>query len=92
MERRRGEQRGEFIASTLEETTGKSISIDKQRALIEGGSEIDLVRSGLEDIMKSAWNRISVEMKDQTEVKDIRTAAYVASIRRIAHAYEAIGI
>ncbi|WP_245424464.1 hypothetical protein [Sinorhizobium sp. BJ1] len=59
---------------------------------LEGGAEIDLVRSGLEDVMRSTWARIGDLLEAQPELGDYRTAAYVASIRQVADAYEAIGI
>ncbi|TIX94629.1 MAG: glutamate dehydrogenase, partial [Mesorhizobium sp.] len=51
-----------------------------------------LVRSGLEDVMRSTWARIANLLEEQPELNDYRTAAYVASIGQIAGAYEAIGI
>lgn len=58
---------------------------------LEGGAEIDLVPSGLEDVMRSTWARIADLMQEQPALGDYRTAAYVASIRQVADAYEAIG-
>ncbi len=46
-----------------------------------GGAEIDLVRSGLEDVMRSTWGRIADLIEQRPELGDYRTAAYVASIR-----------
>jgi len=50
------------------------------------------VRSGLEDVMNNAWLRLSNEKESNENISDYRTAAYVASIRQIATAYEVIGI
>lgn len=92
MERRRRERRNHTIASALERMTGKEFPADIRDEFLEGGAEIDLVRSGLEDVMRSTWERISNLIEDQPELADYRTAAYVASIRQIAESYEAIGI
>lgn len=92
MERRRRERRNQTIASALERMTGQEFPADMRDEFLEGGAEIDLVRSGLEDVMRSTWTRIADLLEAQPELGDFRTAAYVASIRQIADAYEAIGI
>ncbi|MET4754725.1 glutamate dehydrogenase (NAD(P)+) [Bradyrhizobium sp. RT11b] len=92
MERRRRERRNQTIATALERMTGKQFPADMRDEFLEGGAEIDLVRSGLEDVMRSTWARIANLMEERPELGDYRTAAYVASIRQIAEAYEAIGI
>ncbi|ESZ23251.1 glutamate dehydrogenase [Mesorhizobium sp. L2C067A000] len=92
MERRRRERRNQTIATALERMTGKPFPADIRDEFLEGGAEIDLVRSGLEDVMRSTWARIADLLEEQPELGDYRTAAYVASIRQIASAYEAIGI
>ncbi|WP_354098394.1 Glu/Leu/Phe/Val dehydrogenase [Bradyrhizobium sp. S3.2.12] len=92
MERRRRERRNQTIATALERMTGKQFPSDMRDEFLEGGAEIDLVRSGLEDVMRSTWARIADLIEERPELGDYRTAAYVASIRQIAQAYEAIGI
>ncbi|RUW98174.1 Glu/Leu/Phe/Val dehydrogenase, partial [Mesorhizobium sp. M2A.F.Ca.ET.037.01.1.1] len=92
MERRRRERRNRTIAEALERMTGNPFPADMRDEFLEGGAEIDLVRSGLEDVMRSTWSRISDLLEEQPELGDYRTAAYVESIRKIAAAYEAIGI
>lgn len=39
--------------------TGKVFPADIRDEFLEGGAEIDLVRSGLEDVMRSSWTRIA---------------------------------
>lgn len=92
MERRRQQRRNMAIADALEDMTGKIIPPDQKINFLSGGAEIDLVRSGLEDVMNSAWLRISDLHKSRPELGDYRTAAYVVSIEQIVSAYEAIGI
>ncbi|MER9108622.1 Glu/Leu/Phe/Val dehydrogenase [Mesorhizobium sp. M0848] len=92
MERRRRERRNHAIATALERMTGNMFPADMRDEFLEGGAEIDLVRSGLEDVMRGAWGNIADLLEAQPELGDYRTAAYVTSIRRIAAAYEAIGI
>nr|WP_292234982.1 Glu/Leu/Phe/Val dehydrogenase [Mesorhizobium sp.] len=92
MERRRRERRNQTIATALERMTGRPFPADIRDEFLEGGAEIDLVRSGLEDVMRSTWARIADLLEEQPKLGDYRTAAYVTSIRQIASAYEAIGI
>ncbi|WP_192258601.1 Glu/Leu/Phe/Val family dehydrogenase [Mesorhizobium caraganae] len=92
MERRRRERRNHTIATALERMTGQPFPADIRDEFLEGGAEIDLVRSGLEDVMRSTWSRIADLLEEQPDLGDYRTAAYVASIRKVADAYEAIGI
>lgn len=92
MERRRRERRNTQVATALERMTGSAFPSDMREDFFDGGSEIDLVRSGLEDVMHSAYKRMADTLESEPDIKDLRTAAYVASIRQIASAYEAIGI
>ncbi|TIO38192.1 MAG: glutamate dehydrogenase, partial [Mesorhizobium sp.] len=59
MERRRRERRNQTIAMALERMTGKTFPADMRDEFLEGGAEIDLVRSGLEDVMRGAWVNIA---------------------------------
>ena len=92
MEQRRSDRRNTTIADALERMTGQSIPEDLRDNFIAGSEEIELVRSGLEDVMHLAFQRMAETLKAEPELGDLRTAAYVASIRKIADAYEVIGI
>lgn len=92
MERRRLERRSRTFAEALERMTGKAFPEEMRDGLVEDGSEIELVRSGLEDMMRTTWSRISDILQQKPELADYRTAAYVASIGEVAAAYEVIGI
>lgn len=92
MERRRRERRNTQIANALETMTGQEFPSGLRGEFLEGGSEIDLVRSGLDDVMRSAYARLAASLRSHPEIKDFRTAAYRIAIDRIAEAYKAIGI
>jgi len=92
MERRRRERRNRNIVGALEHMTEKSFPSSDLEEFLEGGNEIDLVRSGLEDVMRNTYSRMSDLLHHRPELRDYRTAAYVASIEQIASAYEAIGV
>lgn len=92
MERRRRERRNHQITHALEVMTDRPFPTDIRDDFLEGGGEIDLVRSGLEDVMRSAYDNIADLKRSSPNIKTFRTAAYVIAIRKIADAYQAIGI
>lgn len=92
MERRRRERRNLQITHALESMTGEDFPIEMRDEFLEGGSEIDLVRSGLDDVMRSAYEQMVQTLRDYPEIRDFRTAAYRIALNRIAEAYKAIGI
>lgn len=92
MERRRQEQQNQLLIASLEAMTGKSFPEKDLDQFVHGTREIDLVRSGLEDVMNLAYSRMSGVWNQRYDVPDLRTAAYYIAIERIANAYQAIGI
>lgn len=92
MERRRRHRQNVLITDAMETMTGQDFPAAERAQFLNGGDEIDLVRSGLEDVMYSAWSRISGTMTEREEIKDYRTAAYVVALEHVAAAYEAIGV
>ncbi|WP_050816453.1 Glu/Leu/Phe/Val family dehydrogenase [Agrobacterium tumefaciens] len=92
MERRRRERRNLQLTHALEAMTERPFPTDIRDDFLEGGAEIDLVRSGLEDVMRSAYDKMAELKRSSSKMKTFRTAAYVIAIRKIADAYQAIGI
>ncbi len=92
MERRHHEASHQILARSLETMTGARFPLDTASTFLEGAREIDLVRSGLDDIMRSAYAQIRAAWNGTAEIPDLRTAAYSIAIRRCAEAYGAIGI
>ncbi|SCX28752.1 Glutamate dehydrogenase [Agrobacterium sp. DSM 25558] len=68
MERCRRERRNQTIATALERITGKKFAAERCDEFLEGGAEIDLVRSGLEDVMRSTWARIGDLLEKQSDL------------------------
>ena len=54
--------------------------------------EIDLVRSGLEEKMRTTYSQMSHLWNQAEGIDDLRSAAYVIALTRIKGIYEAIGI
>ena len=66
---------------------------DQVRAqLAHGADELDLVRSGLEDTMRLAFGELHETLTQNETVEDLRTAAYVVSLNKIARTYLDLGI
>jgi glutamate dehydrogenase (NAD(P)+) len=80
------------IVRKVEEMTGKTVSEREREFLTRGGTEIELVNSGLEDTMITAYNQIRETFKQHPDIKDVRTAAFVCSLKKIASDYVSLGI
>ncbi|MCB0675478.1 MAG: Glu/Leu/Phe/Val dehydrogenase, partial [Saprospiraceae bacterium] len=92
MEKRFNQNTYKSMLDQMEKITGKSIS-DRDRGFIaKGADEIDLVRSGLEETMITAYNQIREISKRKKKVQDLRTAAFVNAIQKIGSDYLAMGI
>ena len=92
MQRRQQERQFESLISGVESMTGKHFPETDRSAVLSGATEINLVRSGLEDTMRGAYSAISKTWNDKDDVPDLRTAAMMIAVERIAHSYISIGI
>jgi glutamate dehydrogenase (NAD(P)+) len=82
-----------MLASSLEKMTGQSFPTEDAGAFFQGRREIDLVRSGLDDLMRSTYGALSRGWNDPADpARDLRMAAYALAIHRVAEAYRAIGL
>ncbi len=92
MEKRFNQQQFTNMINLVEEMTGKSITAEQKNIIARGADEIDLVRSGLEETMIVAYHQIRDIQKRKRNIKDLRTAAFVNAINKIASDYTAFGI
>ena len=92
MQRRAEESRYGALIEGIESMTGKPFPDDLARRAIDGGTEIDLVRSGLEDTMRNSYEVISRVWNKEKAAADLRTAAMMVAVRRIAQSYQSLGI
>jgi len=90
MERRYEEAQSRGLVTAIEEATGKTLNDITKDKLIAGPDEIDLVRSGLDDTMRGAYNRIRDIYLKRDKVVDLRTAAFVLAIEQIAESYKSM--
>lgn len=91
MDRRLDEMRGAQMIELVEAMTRERVPADLARRVSQGANELDLVRSGLEDTMRLAYNEIREIFRSRPEVPDLRTAAFVLAIEKIARAYRDVG-
>lgn len=93
MERRYDEKGHRALARSLEQMTGHSFPKEIEASYVHGASEIELVRSGLEDMMRSTYGELSRRWNASTDpAYNLRKVAYALAIDRIAEAYRAIGL
>ena len=92
MQRRQQESQFERLIAGVESMTGKPFPETDRNAVLSGATEINLVRSGLEDTMRGAYDAISETWNHKDNVPDLRTAAMMIAVDRIAHSYISIGI
>ena len=80
------------ILSAVEGLTGQNFSRAVFDQVVHGADEEDLVNSGLEETMVSAYNEIREAKKQHGASMDLRTAAYVNAINKVARSYLELGI
>jgi glutamate dehydrogenase (NAD(P)+) len=78
------------ILAAVEDLTGKRFDAATVERVTAGAREADLVDSGLEDTMIAAYHEIR-EIAGRRDV-DLRTAAYISAIDKVAYSYEERGI
>ena len=92
MERRHDKIRARHMAAALESITGSKLPPTVKDEVVRGADELDLVRSGLDDTMRLAYQQISEELHSNNNVTDFRTAAYAVAINKVARSYLDIGV
>ena len=97
MQRRQEETRHQLIIDELERLSADSgigweLSPNFKDKYLRGAGELELVRSGLDDTMQTAYQSMAQVWHDRDEVEDLRTAAYLVSIDKVAASYQAKGL
>ncbi|MGR3463049.1 MAG: Glu/Leu/Phe/Val family dehydrogenase [Roseovarius sp.] len=95
--RRQEEARHELIVKELERLNrgigdAWQMSPDFKQKYLRGAGELELVRSGLDDTMRAAYQSMREVWRGREDVTDLRTAAYLVSIARVAESYRAMGL
>ena len=80
------------LVNLVENMTGKVVGLKERNLLTRGADEVDLVRSGLEETMITAYRQIREVKKRKKKITDLRTAAFVNALQKISSDYLALGI
>ncbi|WP_282094620.1 Glu/Leu/Phe/Val family dehydrogenase [Epibacterium ulvae] len=97
MQRRQEESRHQLVVDELEKLSaamGNSWTLDGsfKEKYLRGAGELELVRSGLDDTMRIAYQSMREVWHGRDDVSDLRTAAYLVSIDKVASSYRAKGL
>ncbi len=92
MQERDQEKRQSNLVAALEKMTSNSFPTEMKDEFIKGASEIDLVRSGLEEKMKEGYYAIHETFHSDRKIKSFRMAAMVIAVKKVAEAYKYLGI
>jgi len=80
------------LINTFQELSGKKLSDRDMAVLAKGADEIDLVNSGLEETMITAYHTIRKAWKSDHRIHDLRTAAFFVALNKVAESYSSMGI
>ncbi|AKS46336.1 glutamate dehydrogenase (NAD(P)+) [Octadecabacter temperatus] len=93
MERRQTDREHRILAHSMEKMTGQSFPSEHKGEFLAERGEIDLVRSGLAEMMHQAFAEVSAHAHQSRDgAVTLRDAAYEIAIKRISGAYQAIGL
>ena len=97
MQRRQEEARHELVVNELQRLSDHlgdawTMTPDFKQKYLRGADELELVRSGLDDTMRTAYQAMAEVWHTREDVTDLRTAAYLVSIDKVAASYRAKGL
>ena len=97
MQRRQEESRHQLLINELERLSKDrdldwELSPDFKEKYLRGAGELELVRSGLDDTMRIAYQSMADVWHARDDVEDLRTAAYLVAIGKVAMSYQAKGL
>ncbi|TMM55104.1 Glu/Leu/Phe/Val family dehydrogenase [Sulfitobacter sabulilitoris] len=97
MQRRQEESRHQLLINELERLSRDKgldweLKPDFKEKYLRGADELELVRSGLDDTMRIAYQSMADVWHSRDDVDDLRTAAYLVAIAKVAASYRAKGL
>lgn len=97
MQRRAEEARSRLLVEELERLSsdkglGWTLAEDFKERFLTGSDELALVRSGLDDTMRTAYQSMREVWHGRNDVQDLRVAAYIVAISRVAQTYRSKGL
>ena len=92
MQRRQQASSNHLLFAEMERLIGKPVSEDFKNKFFKGAGELELVRSGLEDTMCTAYQQMHDTWRSNKNIDSLRTAAYVLALTKVADSYRALGL
>ncbi len=97
MQRRQEESRHQLVVDELERLSSDSgigwqLSPNFKQKYLRGAGELELVRSGLDDTMRTAYQSMREVWHTRSDVEDLRVAGYLVAISRVASSYGTKGL
>ena len=92
LEKRVDQAKRANLVGALEGMVGHKFPKKQREQLISTTDERDLVNSGLEETMVCAFQEILEIRNRASKVTDMRTAAYICAIEKVARSYLEVGI
>ena len=97
MQRRAEEARSRLLVEELERLSadkglGWTLAEDFKDRFLTGSDELALVRSGLDDTMRTAYQSMREVWHGREGAEDLRVAAYIVAISRVAQTYRSKGL
>jgi glutamate dehydrogenase (NAD(P)+) len=97
MQRRAEEAHTKALVDELERLSadkglGWTLSPGFKQRYLTGSDELELVRSGLDDTMRTAYQDMREVWRSRADVTDLRMAAYIVAIGRVADSYRSKGL
>ncbi len=97
MQRRQEEAQHALLVNEIErmlQSTGVKVGLSEKfkSEYVRGAGELELVRSGLDDAMRTAYQSMREIWHGRKDVESLRVAAYIVSIGRVAASYRSKGL
>ena len=92
MDRRRQAATELRLLQAIEKATGRKFTEGERESFVKVTDELAIVNSGLEDTMIVAYQEIRETLRREPKMGDMRTAAFVLAINKVAIVYEELGI
>ncbi len=97
MQRRQEEARHMLLVNELDRLSKShdlkwTLSDDFKDKYLKGAGELELVRSGLDDTMRAGYQAMREVWRSRQDVEDLRVAAYLVAIDRVALSYQSKGL
>jgi glutamate dehydrogenase (NAD(P)+) len=91
LEKRYDMEKYRKLLGTIENATGEEFTDFERDELIRGASERDLVLSGLEETMVTAYHDMN-RVRKEKNIQSLRTAGFILALERIAISYMDLGV